>query len=49
MPDSAQFDTIEIERDGAIAWLILNRPKVLNALTPEMMGEVTRALRKPGG
>jgi enoyl-CoA hydratase/carnithine racemase len=36
------MDTILVERDGAIATVILNRPEKLNALTVEMFHELRR-------
>ena len=44
MPESARHQTIEIDRDDGVAWLTLNRPKMLNALTPEMMAEVEESI-----
>jgi enoyl-CoA hydratase/carnithine racemase len=34
------YETIEIERDGAIEWLTLNRPDKLNAINPQMCDEL---------
>lgn len=39
-----EFEFIRVSVDGGIARLELNRPDVLNALTPEMMGEIITAL-----
>ena len=30
-------DLIQLEVEGAIAWVTLNRPKALNALSPELL------------
>jgi enoyl-CoA hydratase len=38
------FEHILVEREAPIATITLNRPKVLNALSPELMGEVSAAL-----
>lgn len=38
------YELIELDRDGRVATLRLNRPKALNALNAEMMGEVAQAL-----
>lgn len=38
------YELIELDRDGRVATLRLNRPKALNALNAEMMSEVARAL-----
>ena len=38
------YKTIKLEVSGAIATLIFNRPEVLNALNPEMIGEFHGAL-----
>jgi enoyl-CoA hydratase/carnithine racemase len=34
------FQTVKVERDGAVEILTLNRPEALNALSPEMIGEI---------
>lgn len=34
------YETIDIERDGAIEWLTLNRPDKLNAINPQMCDEL---------
>ena len=38
------YDLIELSREGRVATIQLNRPKALNALNAEMMGEVAAAL-----
>lgn len=38
------FATLLLHRDGPIAWLTLNRPDKLNALSDELLGELGRAL-----
>lgn len=38
------YELIELDRDGRVATIRLNRPKALNALNAEMMGEVASAL-----
>ena len=38
------YDHILVEIEAPIATLTLNRPKVLNALSPDLVGEVTSAL-----
>ena len=40
MPDSAQPENLLLERDGAVAILTINRPKVLNALNGVTMDEL---------
>ena len=39
-----EFITVDVE--APIATVTLNRPKVLNALSPELVGEVNQALRE---
>jgi enoyl-CoA hydratase len=45
-----QNETIEVRVDGAVATITLNRPGVVNALSPEMRDELENALAelKPG-
>lgn len=38
------FETILLEREGAIGTITLNRPKVLNALNAQLLGELESAL-----
>ena len=38
------YELIELTRDGRVATIQLNRPKALNALNTDMMGELARAL-----
>lgn len=38
------FDNLLIERDGAVAVLTINRPKVLNALNSQTIDEIRRAV-----
>src|SRR5262245_11121764 len=38
------FDNLLVERDGAIAILTINRPKVLNALNTQTLDELRRAI-----
>jgi len=38
------YELIELDRDGRVATIRLNRPKALNALNAPMMGEVAKAL-----
>ena len=39
------FETLLVERDGAIAVVTINRPKVLNALNSQTISELGRAMR----
>jgi enoyl-CoA hydratase len=36
----ATYTTLELRREGAVAWLTLNRPDHLNALNPTLVGEL---------
>jgi enoyl-CoA hydratase len=40
------FETLLVERDGAVAVVTINRPKVLNALNSQTIGELGRAMRE---
>jgi enoyl-CoA hydratase/carnithine racemase len=39
------FETLIVERDGAIGWLVFNRPDVGNAMNAQMLAEVEQAWR----
>lgn len=41
MPD---FDTIRIDHEHAISWIVLNRPDQANALSPQLLDEFSAAL-----
>jgi enoyl-CoA hydratase len=40
-----EFEHVLVERDGAVATVTLNRPRVLNALSPALIAELSDALR----
>jgi enoyl-CoA hydratase/carnithine racemase len=42
-PDPPELETLRIEVDGQIGTLTLDRPKVLNAMSPELIGELVTA------
>ena len=42
------YEFIHAEVDGPVGVVTLNRPRVLNALSPELIGEVTAALAEMG-
>lgn len=39
------FETLLVERDGAVAVVTINRPKVLNALNTQTISEIERVMR----
>ena len=41
--DPPELETLEIEVDGQVGTLTLNRPDALNAMSPQMIGELTIA------
>src|SRR3954453_20733111 len=41
--DPPALETLEIEVDGQVGTLTLNRPDALNAMSPELIGEPTTA------
>ncbi|SES33121.1 enoyl-CoA hydratase [Streptomyces sp. yr375] len=44
MSNTFHEDPVLIRRDGRAGWIVLNRPKALNALTHEMVGRIAAAL-----
>jgi enoyl-CoA hydratase len=40
-----EYEHVLVERDGAVGTITLNRPKVLNALSPALIAELSAALR----
>jgi len=34
------YESIEVKREGGLAWLTLNRPERLNAMNPQLVGEL---------
>src|SRR5262249_38302849 len=49
VPREAQMSVVEVERDGAIAVVLLNRPDALNALSGEVMDALVSALEELDG
>src|SRR5687768_16783701 len=43
------FENLLLERDGAVAIVTINRPKVLNALNTPTMVEISTVMRDLGG
>ena len=41
---ASQFETVKIERDGGITYLIMNRPEKRNAMSPQLHVEMNEAL-----
>lgn len=44
----AEFETLQLATDPPVARLTLNRPERLNALSPQMLGELIEAARRVG-
>ncbi len=40
------MDEVQFERDGHVATITITRPEAMNAMTPEMYGEITARLRE---
>ncbi len=40
MPDENAYETVDLRIEERVAWLTLNRPDKLNALTPTTMTEL---------
>ncbi|MBV8726771.1 MAG: enoyl-CoA hydratase/isomerase family protein [Candidatus Eremiobacteraeota bacterium] len=45
-PSATSFETILVDRDERVATVTLNRPKVLNALNAQLLGELRAALEQ---
>ena len=43
---SLEFETIKIEKEGGITWLILNRPEKRNAMSPQLHKDCDEALKE---
>ena len=43
VPSAPELNTLRLEADGEIGTLTLDRPKVLNAMSPELIGELVTA------
>jgi len=41
-----QFNSIKYEQRGPVAWITLNRPDAMNALSPELIEELEQALNR---
>ena len=42
--EERELETIIIRKEGPVAWILLNRPQKLNAITPKMIKELSQAL-----
>jgi enoyl-CoA hydratase len=43
LPSSKDYETLRVERHGAVGWLIFDRPQVGNAMDATMLAELERA------
>ncbi|QTH20071.1 enoyl-CoA hydratase/isomerase family protein [Rhizorhabdus wittichii] len=41
---AAAYETIRVEHDGPISWIVLDRPEAANALSPRLLDEFSAAL-----
>ncbi|MHA3792966.1 enoyl-CoA hydratase-related protein [Sphingomonas sp. YL-JM2C] len=41
---AAAYETIRVEHDGPISWIVLDRPEAANALSPHLLDEFSAAL-----
>lgn len=46
MPKPAMYETLRVERDGPVGWLVFNRPDAGNAMNARMFDELERAWRE---
>ncbi|WP_242127965.1 enoyl-CoA hydratase-related protein [Sphingobium sp. Sx8-8] len=42
----ADYQTIKLEHEAAVSWIVLNRPDAANALSPQMLDEFSHALER---
>ncbi|MHB1834529.1 MAG: enoyl-CoA hydratase/isomerase family protein [Solirubrobacteraceae bacterium] len=47
--ESSEAPTVVVERDGEVAWIVLNRPATLNAWTVQLGNELAAALDEVAG
>lgn len=45
MPPPAPYETLRVERDGPVGWLVFDRPEAGNAMNARMFDELERAWR----
>lgn len=43
---SAIYETIRLEHEAALSWIVFDRPRHANALSPQMFEEISQALRQ---
>lgn len=43
---TAGYETIRVEHEQAVSWIVLNRPDAANALSPQLLDEFTHALER---
>ena len=44
MAKTPTYETVKIEKEGGITWMILNRPEKRNAMSPQMHADCDAAL-----
>lgn len=44
--DTAAGPSLKVEKSGHVAWLVLNRPRQRNTMTPEFFDEITRCFEE---
>lgn len=44
MTIKTHYETLTVHQEPGVTWLTINRPKVLNALNPRVLGELTEAI-----
>jgi enoyl-CoA hydratase len=48
LPNAQSYETIRLEPEGPLTWIVLNRPEKRNAINPLMLEELTAALGELG-